>query len=341
MIIAAILILFTLLIVLIVVTICIGFSGGRSGQNQPCTRTLDCLSGFVCENLVCKGDVGQVCNTLTDCSSDATACTGGRCISIPRDGPGGFPPCQEGLVIVDGRCLVPIGGPCQVDADCVKGVDGNSLCTNGMCQAQAPITPSFEGTHINPAPVRISTNQLVVNQAPVATGAFTDVATLDNYHLATNDSYVTVYDANDGSLFRRYCECEGNKIHPHSIAVTNKNIYILDTHRQAYRVTQDIDSTFHCKNLGYGESFIKGMSTGIVKNDNVIVYNGEERLHDLKYDPTIISLTETGAPIYYDNNCIHGGPCNLTNVDSPHGYYLHKRFHRSVYPLCSHNCYIK
>jgi hypothetical protein len=91
-----------------------------------------CGAGYICEtNNICVADLGTLCNTLTDCSSQATVCSG-RCSTEATGGINKLCPCGPLSKCVpqpDGynRCKGTSGAPCVLSSDCI------GQCINGFC----------------------------------------------------------------------------------------------------------------------------------------------------------------------------------------------------------------
>lgn len=125
-----------LVIFLVVIGIIISFGvlviilvqNNKSILNGRCHNTSNCDVGLSCVNGFCKSNIGSSCTQLADCVPDAELCFEGVCFE-KKSGPGGTPPCRERLVIEEGICLVPIGGHCEHDDQCVS--DAN--CHHHVC----------------------------------------------------------------------------------------------------------------------------------------------------------------------------------------------------------------
>src|SRR5213080_1494445 len=97
-----------------------------------------CQNGFICEiNQVCVADIGTICNSIADCSSETTTCSG-RCSNQPNGNLNQLCPCNAGLNCVPQTtgfnvCKGGFGFPCVNNSDCV------GLCTNGFCSGGLPI----------------------------------------------------------------------------------------------------------------------------------------------------------------------------------------------------------
>jgi len=154
-------ILIIFVIIIVIIFILIKYSEINDGLNllttnnlparSECKSTSECQSGLICTNNVCLAPVGGDCSLVQDCVMEATACYRCKCIDIPLSGIGGLPPCEDGLVVDSGKCLVPIGGVCTQRSDCVDsaGSCSNGICTdvkrglNSRCNASHPCDPGY------------------------------------------------------------------------------------------------------------------------------------------------------------------------------------------------------
>lgn len=113
-----------------------GFSATNTVPNVFGSTGL-CNPGFICEaNGVCVSDLGTSCNTLTDCSSQATVCSG-RCSNGPTGGLNQLCPCTGLTKCVPQAngynvCKGLSGSPCLQTTDCI------GLCINGFCSGGLP-----------------------------------------------------------------------------------------------------------------------------------------------------------------------------------------------------------
>ena len=104
-----------------------------------------CQPGFICgPNKVCIANLGTRCNTLSDCSPQATVCSG-RCANEPTGGINQLCPCGPTTQCVpqtDGfnRCKGINGSLCVTAddciADCINGVCGGGLAEGSSCISQ-------------------------------------------------------------------------------------------------------------------------------------------------------------------------------------------------------------
>jgi hypothetical protein len=96
-----------------------------------------CGSGFICEiNDVCVADIGTLCTSLNDCSSQASTCSG-RCSNQPTGGLNQLCPCDNGTTCVPQTngfnvCKGTTGTTCATSSDCV------GQCINGFCSGGLP-----------------------------------------------------------------------------------------------------------------------------------------------------------------------------------------------------------
>ncbi len=128
-------ILFIIIIITIVLVLFFFVGPNKTTNNNnkpvrsPCTSTNQCAPGLTCTDGQCLSPIGGSCSNINDCVSDATACFQGICTTGVLSGPGGQPPCMPGLIVDDGKCVVPDLSPCNSSSDCKEG----SHCSNGIC----------------------------------------------------------------------------------------------------------------------------------------------------------------------------------------------------------------
>lgn len=125
----------------------------KSGENESCVRTDDCVSGLKCVNNVCVesggstggsggsgpttsplGDVGETCSRSADCKPEL-GCFNGRC-AAEATGEGGAPPVTLGKR----------GETCVVSSDCETGLvcrPGGMQTSIGVCtETDTSIVPT-------------------------------------------------------------------------------------------------------------------------------------------------------------------------------------------------------
>jgi len=103
----------------------------------------NCIIGLLCENNICKQNIGGTCDHLSDCVSTATACQNSICIDRHLSGVGGIPPCKAGLINDNGICKVKVSGICNKDSDCSTG----NQCNDGKCSKTKIYSNSSESSY--------------------------------------------------------------------------------------------------------------------------------------------------------------------------------------------------
>ena len=101
---------------------------------SKCETSNDCDPGLSCDANTCKRQIGQPCKTVSDCVSEAVACTDGKCSEVVPGQLYSPAPCNEGLVPDEnGICRKPEGDSCTLDTECITFV-----CMNSMCSPKLP-----------------------------------------------------------------------------------------------------------------------------------------------------------------------------------------------------------
>jgi hypothetical protein len=128
-------IIFVIILIIIIILISVWWWWSSNpplkSLHEDCVFDENCHDGLVCFHGKCKVPLGEICERLDECVSEATACYNGICVKKKLSPVGGFPPCEKGLMSDDGTCKVPIGGKCHKLSDCVHtaGSCEESVCT--------------------------------------------------------------------------------------------------------------------------------------------------------------------------------------------------------------------
>lgn len=108
-------------------------STGPAGFLQPCSTVIECVTGLVCDNNVCKKVLGGSCETISDCSSEANTCINGLCIVAGTGDVNEPPPCMEGLTPNDNNiCKLLPGQTCETDIECISFVCDDNKCKESL-----------------------------------------------------------------------------------------------------------------------------------------------------------------------------------------------------------------